>query len=235
MIKVKDWKKFQHFKDRRPPWIKVYREILDDPDWHELDGNSAKVLLMLWLIASEDPNQEGGLPCLRKLSFRLRMTEHQLSSAISKLSHWLIQDDITTISSRYQDDAPETETEGEGETETDTLSSSKQLDGGSRPALTAKNGVPYTQIINHLNAVAGTFYKPTTVNTKNRIKARWQEGHRLDDFLAVIDHKCEEWLGDEKMGKFLRPETLFGPKFESYLVSAKAAGVGVKPKLRWHK
>jgi hypothetical protein len=30
--RVKDWTKFQHFKDRRPPWIKLYRDILDNRD-----------------------------------------------------------------------------------------------------------------------------------------------------------------------------------------------------------
>ena len=36
--RIKGWVKFQHFKDRRPPWIKLYRDILEDPDWHDLDG-----------------------------------------------------------------------------------------------------------------------------------------------------------------------------------------------------
>ncbi len=39
--RIKGWVKFQHFKDRRPPWIKLYRDILEDPDWHDLDGDTA--------------------------------------------------------------------------------------------------------------------------------------------------------------------------------------------------
>ena len=121
IIKIKDWKKFQHFKDRTPPWVKLYRDLLDDPDWHELDGRSAKVLTMLWLIASEDETQSGTLPCIRKLSFRLRMKESEVKQELEKLSHWLISeryhDDITAISGRYHDDTPETETEAETETE----------------------------------------------------------------------------------------------------------------------
>lgn len=121
-MKIKNWEKFQHFKDRKPPWVKLYREILDDMDWHELDASAAKVLVMLWLIASED---DGNLPDIKKLSFRLRMPENKISDCISKLSQWLEQDDITMISTRYHDDSLETETEteketkkeGEGETE----------------------------------------------------------------------------------------------------------------------
>ncbi len=116
MIKIKNWSRFQHFKDRNPPWIKLYKEILDDPDWHDLAPRDSKVLMMLWLVASEDRNREGALPCVRKLSFRLRMRESELTTVISRLSGWLIQDDISTISEGYQLDAPETETETETET-----------------------------------------------------------------------------------------------------------------------
>lgn len=111
-IRVKSWSKFQHFKDRRPPWIKLYRDVLDDIEWHELDPIAAKCLVMLWLIASEN---DGVLPDVRKLSFRLRMSESDVGDVLSKLSHWLEQVDITgdinEISVRYQDDLPEREAE----------------------------------------------------------------------------------------------------------------------------
>ncbi len=119
-LRIKGWAKFQHFKDRTPPWIKLYRDILDDPDWHELDGDAAKTLTMLWLIASEDETHQGLLPCTRKLAFRLRITESQLNQRLTKLSHWVERGDIGVISERYRDDAPETERETERETETET-------------------------------------------------------------------------------------------------------------------
>lgn len=112
MIAIKNWTKFQHFKDRRPPWVKLYRDILDDLEWHELDPEAAKVLVMLWLIASEN---DGRLPENKQLAFRLRMAESKVKTIISKLSHWLEHDDINTISSGYQSDAPERETETEGD------------------------------------------------------------------------------------------------------------------------
>ena len=74
----------------------------------------------------------------------------------------------------------------------------------------------YISIIAHLNEKAGTKYKPNTAKTKTVIHARLAEGFTVDDFFAVIDKKCAEWLGTE-WEKFLRPETLFGTKFESYL------------------
>lgn len=103
-IRVKNWAQFQHFKDRKPIWIKLYRELLDDIQWHELDAKSSKVLVMLWLLASEN---DGNLPDIKTISFRLRMQESDVNTCISKLSHYLEHDDISAISTEYQDDVIE--------------------------------------------------------------------------------------------------------------------------------
>jgi hypothetical protein len=42
------------------------------------------------------------------------------------------------------------------------------------------------------------------------------------DFQDVIEHKAEEWKTNAEMAQYLRPQTLFGTKFESYLQAAKA-------------
>jgi len=107
-MRIKNWTKFQHFKDRRPPWVKLYRDLLDDREWHQLEPRAAKVLVMLWLIASED---DGNLPSVGDLSFRLRISEREVLDVLSKLTHWLVQDDIGAISDGHRGDAPEKETE----------------------------------------------------------------------------------------------------------------------------
>ena len=125
-MRIKNWDRFQHFKDRKPIWIKLYRDLLDDLNWHELDGKSAKALVMIWLIASEDL---GKLPEIKTLAFRLRMSEKETKEVVTKLSQWLEQDDINTISDGYQDDMPEKrreETDKEKEKETDTPSGVSQ-------------------------------------------------------------------------------------------------------------
>jgi uncharacterized phage protein (TIGR02220 family) len=73
------------------------------------------------------------------------------------------------------------------------------------------------EIVEYLNLKAGTNYRPTTPKTKDKIIARLKENWKVEDFKIVIDKKCADWLGDEKMEQYLRPETLFGTKFESYL------------------
>lgn len=76
---------------------------------------------------------------------------------------------------------------------------------------------PTEEVVNHLNQRAGTHYKTTTANTRKLIKARLKEGFTVDEIKLVIDKKCADWLNNPAMVKYLRPETLFGNKFESYL------------------
>lgn len=70
--------------------------------------------------------------------------------------------------------------------------------------------------IAYLNQKLGKNYKYVDKNTK-LVKARLAEGYTLDDFKTVVDKKAAEWLNDQNMAKYLRPETLFGTKFDGYL------------------
>lgn len=84
-----------------------------------------------------------------------------------------------------------------------------------------KNTDAIRRIVECLNHVAGTNYKPTAVTTKKHINARLNEGFTLDDFKIVIANRVRVWSNDDKMKQFIRPETLFGTKFESYLNNAR--------------
>lgn len=75
--------------------------------------------------------------------------------------------------------------------------------------------------IAYLNQVAGKQYRFVEKSTK-LVHARLAEDFTLDDFKTVIDTKVAEWLNDTNMNKYLRPETLFGTKFESYLNQTKS-------------
>ena len=117
--RIKNWNKFQHFSNRKPIWIKLYRDLLENPEWFDLDGDTAKILIGLWLIASEN---EGFLPDIKTLSFRLRTTQAKAEQALTKLENFLEpvensddvnmmstngEPNINTTSTRHQDDATE--------------------------------------------------------------------------------------------------------------------------------
>jgi len=76
--------------------------------------------------------------------------------------------------------------------------------------------LPFKEIISYLNKKIGRTYKSNSQKTQKLIKARFNNGFTLEDFYKVIDIKYNEWFKTD-MQKFLRPETLFGSKFEGYL------------------
>lgn len=75
----------------------------------------------------------------------------------------------------------------------------------------------YKEIISYLNEKTGKSFRANADKTVSHIHARLAEGYTVDQFRTVIDNKCADWLHDKKMQEYLRPETLFGSKFESYL------------------
>jgi uncharacterized phage protein (TIGR02220 family) len=77
--------------------------------------------------------------------------------------------------------------------------------------------IPYESIIQFLNEKSGKNFKHNSKNTRSLIRARWNEGFNEDQFKTVILNMCRKWLTDEKMVDYLRPQTLFGTKFEAYL------------------
>lgn len=78
------------------------------------------------------------------------------------------------------------------------------------------NNIIYSRVIDYLNSKTGKSYKATTRKTQALIKSRIDEGFNEEEFFKVIDNKVSEWKGTD-YEKYLRPETLFGNKFEGYL------------------
>lgn len=129
-------------------------------------------------------------------------TEVDISSDILSVQ----PDNLTTIESK------------ERVKEEDTSSPSRSITSARKPSQSEP-------IIARLNERAHTAFKAASVATQRLIRARENEGFGLDDFFTVIDFKCSQWASDEKMLQYLRPSTLFSPKFEGYLQAAKNAKV----------
>jgi len=90
------------------------------------------------------------------------------------------------------------------------------------PPLETAEDIPYADIIAYLNEKTGKCFRATTAAYRTCIHARWREGARLEDFRTVIDNMIRQWKDKPEMQVYLRPQTLFGPKFESYLNSQAA-------------
>ena len=108
---------------------------------------------------------------------------------------------------------------GENNTSINTINKNNSY-SQARPDRTPKDPSKELRkdIISYLNKKTNKNYKPNSNKTKSLINARFNEGFQdLNDYKKVIDVKTDEWQDDPKMEKFLRPETLFGNKFEGYL------------------
>ena len=85
------------------------------------------------------------------------------------------------------------------------------------PPKKIKTQIPYQKIIDHLNKKTGKNYSYKAKGNQQMIRARFNEGYTLDDFIKVIDIKTSEWIDNSKMVAYLRPTTLFNEKFDMYL------------------
>lgn len=117
--------------------------------------------------------------------------------------------------SKAQADAKQKPTEQEQEQEQEkepNVSVSGETDTSARE-----------RVVAHLNAVTGGSYRAGSKSTARPIDARLREGHSVEDLCHVVDLKARQWMGTD-MAKYLRPETLFGGKFEGYLSEWSRAG-----------
>ena len=79
----------------------------------------------------------------------------------------------------------------------------------------------YREIIDYLNEKTGKKFSARSRVNQGHMSARLKEGFTVEDFKRVIDVKYFQWHDDPKMAKFLRPETLFGTKFDRYFNEEK--------------
>ena len=191
-MRIKNWKKFQHFKDRRPPWIKLHREILDQRDINLISDKSFRVLIGLWLLAAEDEQKEGNLPDIEEIAFRLREKKSVITSCLGELKSFVLQGDITMISERYQVGPPEAE-ERRGEESIYTLTSGPPKKNISSP--TSHN-------------VAFDKFWEVYPNKKGKGAARkaWNKAKingKLDMILKAVEEQksLDQWVKDK--GQFI--------------------------------
>lgn len=138
-MRVRDWRRFQNHKDRKPIWIKLYREeILDRLDIHMLSDNAFRILINLFLIASEDKELDGNLPELDEIAFRLRRDKDKVVSALGELGPFLDQICTNLVPEPDQLDTSEKrreETEESREDEANASYAEPEADSAQLPVL----------------------------------------------------------------------------------------------------
>lgn len=123
-ISVKNWEKFQHYKDRNPPWIKLHRDLLRDYDFSCLQDADKLLLMLLWLLASQLGNRIPNDPEW----IRQQIGVKDIPSIKPLIDQGFIYIDSMTLAECKQSAVGETETEAyKEETEEEETSQQQKL------------------------------------------------------------------------------------------------------------
>jgi uncharacterized phage protein (TIGR02220 family) len=142
-----------------------------------------------------------------------------LKLLVEQLGKQFLEPLAKQLGERFGKPVTVTVTVTETETETEEKLNRSKADPPKAPQGAAPE-IPYFEIIEYLNQKTGKNFDHQSKETRAKIKARWGingKQRTIEDFVRVIDNKCASWLNDPVMVNYLRPETLFGTKFESYL------------------
>ena len=209
---VVNWRKFQHYKDRRPPWIKLHRSLLDDRLFMSLPVASMALAPCFWLLASE--SDDGSFSDdLDVLEFRLHRSKKEIELALKGLMRngFLMLhsgSDGNVLAPCLPVAVPETETETETETEGDSLVDtdvSTHEHVSSEKIEVDKNHIPYKQVIDSWNSICGdVLQKVTLLNDPRRaaIRQRIKDADGADALAVVFQRvRASHFLSGYGRGK----------------------------------
>lgn len=217
-------------------WIKLYRSIRSHWLWEDGNERYLKWWLDILMMVNHEPrkipfngelktiNRSEKQTSILKLASRWDVNRKTVTSFLNLL----VADDMieikksrqtgTTIKVLHYNDYQDNYSNKGQQTghRTGQQTGHKQETKELKDKTLSSTTVPVAEIVEYLNQKTGKHFTTRSVATKKKINARWNEGHSLDEFKKVIDVKSAEWNGTDA-AKWLRPETLFGTKFEAYL------------------
>jgi len=200
MIRVTNWSSHQSYKDRRPPWIRFHKTMLDNYEFHMMSAEARALLPMLWLLASEDEDPVSGLiqDSYERITFRLRMDLKTFKDCIDEIEQAGFLEVLESKGDsqcnevvtnpypvRNKTVTPETETETETETE---------------------RGCDFDLIIDLYNQVAQRHDLPIaqklTNARKSKIRARLKDCGGMDGWKSALEklERSDFCLGKNNSG-----------------------------------
>ena len=228
-------------------WIKLHRELTDKAIWLESTPEQKTILVTLLMMANHEENEwewkgercEVGkgqfITSLESITKKCGkgVSVQNVRTALKRFEKYEFLTNESTNKNRlitivnwasYQGNEENQQANQQATNKQLTTNKNERTKKNINIVDSKENLTVHKEIINYLNLKAGTRYRPSTKATQKHINARLNEGFTLDDFKTVIDVKVDDWLSDKKMNIYLRPETLFSPKFESYLNQSQING-----------
>lgn len=180
-LRVRNWEKFQHYRGRKPPWIKLHRDILDDYEFACLPLASRALAPCIWLLASE--SEDGSIDLdVPRLAFRLRVTEEEVKEHVKPLIDKGFleceQDANAVLAPRKQSAMPEVEVERERETE------ERKIPAPAAPA--TRTARPDTWLTPYLAAWSERF--PGSKPAAGKLAGFLAPLEKVHEPMVVLDH-----------------------------------------------
>lgn len=207
-IRIPGWAKFQRYKRPRPPWIRLYRELLDKPEWGALSGDAAKLLVELWIKASERGHEADGLietPTV-DLAWQLRRSVELLAPLLLELERQgfliLSISDVSTTCALVDPNVPP-------EAETEAVQRQRQKEHTARNVEKSEYTISGLAMEAHqvlgMGLWGGELSKQYT-DTKRIITKAWVASgvslenvhHAIHGLRLMVDRGDVEWLADRK-------------------------------------
>lgn len=207
--RIKNWERFQHYKDRNPPWIKLHRDLLASETWVSVDDASRVLAIACMLLAAATDNRIPDNPrYVQRVAYLSGLPDFGPLVEIGFLE-LLTDQGVAVDSSEMLADASKVQAPASASAQEAEAEKRKKEHMSGKPDVAA-------EIIGYLNERSGRSFQNVKANT-DLVKARMREGATVEVIKAVIDAKVRQWNNDPKMAEYLRPETLFGAKkFASY-------------------
>lgn len=159
-IRIRNWEKFQHYKKRNPPWIRLYRDLVDNPEWRQTSDSAARLLVELWLLASEtDP---GG-----RIPFDINLLAWRTGRASTDASK--IRADLKELDTQGFIVLPSTDASTDASTSTPQRQSTENISSSNEDSSKPENAPVSDMWDLWLDRFGGSGRQPTL--TANRSKA----------------------------------------------------------------
>lgn len=227
-LSVKNYDRFQHYTQRRPPWVKLYWTLLDDEEFVRLSLANRGLYCHFILLASRYANH---IPYdLNHIQIMLRLPEKPDVSALIDAGFLLAsryRRASKTLDLAYSDARPLVQrseiqsSEDQSTEKKDSLVGLTPNEAGGGESVTGQA----EEVLAFLNEKAGRNFRVRESNHRPSVNldfiiARLKSGATVQDCKGIIARKCREWKGTEQE-KYLRPATLFNKtKFEQYIGEA---------------
>jgi hypothetical protein len=165
-LRVRNWEKLQYYKDRNPPWIKLYNTLLEDPNFARLDDASKAHVVLIWLLA---PRMDNKIPHDAEF-IGARINAKTPVNLDLLVSVGFLEDASEPLAPCLQDASPQARPGTRAETAGDLQA------GDSKPPRKVKGRIPQaTGPVDAAKLVSGKAPLPLFALAKEYAERKWSE------------------------------------------------------------